>query len=93
MYCNSITLEWSDNAANETALRFCGPPPRVEAATKLNAQANTRSYTDAGRAANTTYYYRIQAVNGLIAGEPLTQVKYARPFASATALPLPVLRL
>lgn len=90
VYSNSITLEWSDNAANETGFRILRSTTAAGATLTLNAPANARSFTDTSVAANTTYYYRVQAVNGEITGDMSAQVN-ARTLAAAAAPTAPTI--
>ncbi len=83
IFHNSITLAWKDNANNETAFRILRSTTAGGATTALTAPANSTSYTDSAVAANTTYYYRIQAVNGVANGDLSAQVS-ARTLSAAS---------
>jgi fibronectin type 3 domain-containing protein len=80
---NRITLEWLDNANNETAFRIYRSTGSASLGTELQVPANAVSYTDTGLAAGTNYYYRVQAVNGAVTGDLSAQV-IARTLSSAT---------
>lgn len=69
-----IVLEWRDNATNETAFNIYRSLVPTDPGTLLTAPANSVSFTDTGLAANTPYYYRIQAVNGTLAGDLSAQI-------------------
>ncbi len=62
---NQINLAWTDNANNETGFtiqRATNPNFTGTSTITLNG-ANQTSYNNTGRAANTTYYYRVRAFN------------------------------
>lgn len=60
----SITASWTDNATDETSLVLeRSTASDFSGATAFTLPANTTSYADSGLAANTTYYYRVKAVN------------------------------
>ncbi len=64
---SAINLSWTDNSTNETGFAI----ERKTGATGTYAQiatvaANVRTYSNAGLAANTNYYYRVRAVNGTV---------------------------
>ncbi len=80
-----IVLEWQDNAVNETAFNIYRSLDPTDPGTLLTAPANSVSFTDTGLAANTLYYYRIQAVNGTLAGDLSTQIN--RRTLTVTAAP------
>lgn len=80
-----IVLEWQDNAVNETAFNIYRSLVPTDPGTLLTAPANSASFTDTGLGANTLYYYRIQAVNGTLAGDLSTQIN--RRTLTLTAAP------
>ncbi len=84
LYYNSMTVEWTDNASNETGFTIFRSTTPTGTAVIRNAPANTQSFTDTGLVANTLYYYRIQAVNGAITGDLSAQIS-ARTFTAAAA--------
>src|SRR5205085_527506 len=60
-----INLSWADNSGNETGFKV----ERWSSASPTWAQIaavgpNVTSYSDAGLAAGTTYFYRVRATNG-----------------------------
>ena len=62
---SDITLNWVDNATNETAYqleRRTGTSGTWQSIASL--AANSRSYADQGLAAGTQYFYRVRAANG-----------------------------
>ncbi len=69
-----IVLEWQDNALNETSFNVYRSLIPADPGILLSAPAGSVSFTDTGLAANTLYYYRIQAVNGTVAGDLSTQI-------------------
>lgn len=71
---NRITLEWQDNASNETGFRILRSTSATGTPVVLMAAANATSFTDTSLAASTTYFYRIQVVNGTIEGDLSVQV-------------------
>jgi fibronectin type 3 domain-containing protein/uncharacterized ParB-like nuclease family protein len=81
---NRITLEWQDNASNETGFRVLRSTSAAGTPVVLMAAANATSFTDTSLAANTTYYYRVQVVNGTIEGDLSAQVN-RRTLSSAVA--------
>jgi hypothetical protein len=83
VFHNRITLGWLDNATNETGFRILRSTTASGPTVALDAPANSRSFTDTNLAANTTYYYRIQVMNGAITGDLSAQVN-ARTLSSAS---------
>ncbi len=58
----SVRLVWSDNANDETGFKIERSTSAASGFTQVAAAAaNVVSYTDTGRAAQTTYFYRIRA--------------------------------
>ncbi|OJJ23779.1 hypothetical protein BKI52_05360 [marine bacterium AO1-C] len=61
---SEISLNWSDNANNETGYVVERSTTSGSGFTQVaTLGANTTSYTDNGLSASTTYYYRIKATN------------------------------
>ena len=89
IFNNRITLEWKDNASNETGFRILRSSTTEGTPVVLTAPANSTSFTDTGLTPNTVYFYRLQAVNDTIQGELSTQVS-ARTMSSATNLSAPL---
>ncbi len=83
IFNDRITLEWQDNAGNETGFRIFRSTSPGGTQTQLVAPANAMSFTSASLAASTTYYFRIQAVNGATAGDLSAQIS-ARTLGSLT---------
>lgn len=81
---NRITIEWQDNATNETGFRVLRSTSAAGTPVVMMAPANATSFTDTSLAANTTYYYQIQAINGTIEGDLSAQVN-RRTLGSAGA--------
>jgi len=79
---SSLTVNWSDNAANETNYvleRSTNGTSFTELAT-LGANINT--YNDVGLTPNTQYYYRVKAIN-------LTESSVYSTVATVTTPPIP----
>ena len=61
---NSVTVQWTDNASNETGFRVQRKRGlNGNYVTVANLASGTTSYTNTGLTASTTYYYRVKAVN------------------------------
>jgi hypothetical protein len=75
IFNDRITLEWQDNAGNETTFRILRSTLPDGPQTTLSAPANTTSFTSTSLASSTAYYFRIQAINGALAGDLSAQVK------------------
>jgi titin len=76
----TITLKWTDNSNNETGftLQRATNSGFTRGVTSTTVAANTTTLVQAGLLRGTTYYYRIQAVNGALAS------------ANVNATPFPV---
>lgn len=57
-------LSWTDNSENEAGFRLERSTDAVAWSVIATLPANTTAFTDAGLAADTTYYYRVRAYNG-----------------------------
>lgn len=79
LFPDSVTLSWTDNAANETGFRILRSTTPEGIPVILNASANSTSLTDAGRTAKTPYYYQVQAVNGTVSGDLSAQITARTP--------------
>jgi hypothetical protein len=77
----SIQLDWTDNSPDETGFRVERRVGMAAFATVANLGANVTTFTNTGLTANTTYDYRVFAVN--VAGD-----SPASNTASATTNPL-----
>jgi fibronectin type 3 domain-containing protein len=58
-----INLSWVDNSADEDSFRIYRSTDGVSFFWYLTANANATTFSDTGRAASTTYYYRVTAHN------------------------------
>lgn len=83
----SITLQWTDNATNETAYR-------IQVATTLGGQyadlvsnlpANTTTYTHTGLTPGATYFYRVRALNADGSSDPASGTAATNGGAPAAA--------
>ena len=63
---SQIDLGWADNSSDETGFEIerCQGPGCADFVKILQTAAGVQSYSDTGRAPNTTYQYRVRAVNG-----------------------------
>ena len=62
---SQIDLTWTDNATDETGYEVHRSTDGTNFALAASLGANSSSYSDSGRAAGTTYWYRVRAVNGV----------------------------
>jgi hypothetical protein len=61
---SSITLAWTDNSADESGFIITRRlSTQLDSIVILNVNANTNIFKDSSLTANTSYYYRIQAIN------------------------------
>jgi hypothetical protein len=74
VFHNSMTLEWSDNATNETGFRILRSSTPDGPVTESMVPAGTVTFTAADLLPGSLYYFRIQAVNGALAGDLSAQV-------------------
>jgi hypothetical protein len=58
-----INLAWTDNSSDETGFRVYRSSDGVSFSWVSTAVANATSFSDTGRVASTTYYYRVTAQN------------------------------
>ena len=84
VFQNSMTLEWTDNATNETGFRILLSTAADGPATMLAVPAGTITFTAADLLPNSQYYFRVQAVNGALTGDLSAQVN-DRTLSTATA--------
>ena len=63
---NRIELTWTDRSANELGFQIQRSTNNATFSTILTTGPNAVSYIDGGLTTNTTYYYRIRAVNGSV---------------------------
>jgi titin len=78
----SITLAWTDNSSDETAFEILRSTDGISFAHLASTTANTVSYSDAGLATGTTYYYQVRAY-GVAGYSSMSNV------ASATSITVP----
>jgi cellulose 1,4-beta-cellobiosidase len=60
----SLSLTWSDNAANETGYQLERSADGADFLPLATLPANTVSWLDGGLASGTTFHYRVRAYNG-----------------------------
>lgn len=83
---NQINLTWSDNSNNESSFRIeRSLTADFAAVTPINVGVNVNSYHDTPVEADTTYYYRVIAVNAL--GESLPSAAASVTTPSAPVIP------
>jgi hypothetical protein len=80
----SITLNWVDNANNETgfSLQRATNTLFTTGLITVALPANAITYTDLTAVANTTYYYRINSLNALGASLPVVALPVTTPKAA-----------
>ncbi len=61
---SQIDLGWADNSSNETGFQLERSTDLVNYTVVVLTGANVVRYSDTGRSASTTYYYRVRAVAG-----------------------------
>ena len=61
---SSLVLSWTDAASTESGFRVERSPTGSTFTQIASTGANVATFTDAGLAAGTTYYYRVRAYNG-----------------------------
>lgn len=61
---SQVNLTWNDNASNETSYQVERSTNGSTFSLAATLGADAESYSDTGRSANTTYWYRVRAVNG-----------------------------
>lgn len=83
IFSNSITIEWQDNANNETGFRILQSTSSGGPFTTFTVPAGTTSFASSGLVSRVTYYFKVQAVNGDTDGELSGQVS-ARTLSSNT---------
>ena len=59
----TVSLQWTDNATNETAYTVARSTDGITFTALSNAPQNATSYNDTGLSSNTTYYYQVSAIN------------------------------
>lgn len=61
---SQINLTWADNSANEAGFQVERSPDQQNYALVASTGSNITQFSDSGRSAATTYYYRVRAVAG-----------------------------
>jgi hypothetical protein len=61
---SQVDLSWSDNASNETGFEVERSTNGSSFSLAATVGSNVESWSDTGRSANTTYSYRVRAING-----------------------------
>jgi len=61
---SQVDLSWNDNSNNETGFEVERSTNGTSFSLATTTSAGVESWSDTGRAANTTYWYRVRAVNG-----------------------------
>ena len=60
---SQVNLTWTDNSSNETGFKVERSTDNVNFSVVATLGANVTSYSDTGRSAATTYYYRVKSYN------------------------------
>ena len=63
---NSVNLKWTDNSSNESGMELQRLSSSGNVLKSISLAANTSQYTDNGLNSNTTYKYRVRAINGVV---------------------------
>lgn len=85
----SIALTWQDNSSNENGFQIERSASSVGGFQVVGTQPSDReSYVDSGLNANTTYYYRVKAVNSN--GESISNTASAKTSSAANVATLRV---
>ena len=84
VYATSVTINWTDNANNETGFRILRSLTPTGTETVRTVGAGVTNFTDSGLTANTTYYYRVQVFNGAILGDISPQIELRTLSANGT---------
>ncbi len=79
---SSLTVNWSDNATNETNYVLERSNDGTNFTVIATLPANTASYNESGLTPNTQYYYRVKAINA-------TESSVYTPNTSVTTPPVP----
>ncbi len=83
----TVALVWTDLATTETGFEIERSTDNVSFSASGNATANATSATISGLAPQTTYYFRVRAVQGLVASLYSTAAPVTTPAAPPTSLP------
>lgn len=76
---SSLTVNWSDNAANETNYIVERSTDGTTFSVIATLGANTTTYNDTGLTPNTPYYYRVKATNATESSVYTSNVSVATP--------------
>jgi hypothetical protein len=76
---DAVRLAWSDNATDESGFRVERSGDGVEFAEVATLAAGTTAFTDSGLSPRTSYWYRVDAFNGLGHSEFSPVVSVATP--------------
>jgi hypothetical protein len=85
---SQIALSWTDNSNNESGFQIQRSGNGVNFALIATVDANVTTYTDSGRTAGTTYYYRARAFNSS-GNSALSNVASATTLPASTPTPTP----
>ncbi len=88
IFQNSVTLDWQDNASNETAFRILYSTTRSGPTAVSNFAADSTTGTISGLSSNTNYYFRVQVIKDDISGD-LSAAVEARTMSSVTVPAIP----
>ncbi|MFA5794029.1 MAG: DUF2341 domain-containing protein [Candidatus Brocadiia bacterium] len=80
---SSITLQWVDNANNETGFEVWSSMDGITYTLLATLDRNTTSYTDSGLLMGTAYAYKVRAYNG-IGGDYSNIISSITPIMDAT---------
>lgn len=83
----TVALAWTDLAVTETGFEIERSTDNVSFSAAGTAAANTASATISGLAPQTTYYFRVRAVQGLVASLYSTAAPVTTPAAPPTSQP------
>jgi Calcineurin-like phosphoesterase/Fibronectin type III domain len=81
-----INLTWTDNSNNEDGFKLYRSTDGVNFSTTATLGPNVTSYSNTGRSASTTYYYRVKAINAQ-GNSAYSNIAGATTFAPATVNP------
>ena len=88
VFSKSITIGWHDNTNNETGFRIFQSSTPEGTPSEVMLPAGSTSFTSSNLTAASTYYFRVQAMNGAVPGELSGQVgATTRSSDSAPAAP------
>jgi serine protease AprX len=85
---SQISLSWTDNSNNESGFQIQRSSDGATFGLIATLGANVTTYTDNGRTAGTTYYYRVRAFNSR-GNSALSNVASATTLSSSTPTPTP----